>query len=206
MMTKNLTSPTTTSWWPEDIATGVTTGGGFESGVTDRALSALAAARPSNGAEVAMFFENVETAGFSEAIATGGITCSWDEKTGGGACKLPGSWPTMGIKISSLSPTQIGPMFGQLKAKLLEIKANKTANALTSAASWYWNNIEKPLTPSASASANAAAPSNPPAHYEAPTGMAKFMGSGKPFYKKPVVWTGAGVAALITILLLTRKR
>lgn len=203
MSTISAASAITSSWWSDDIATGVTGEGEWESGVTSQALSALAAAHPATDSQLEKFFENIQTAGFNEAVGAGGIPCNWSGT--GGSCDLPGSWPFIPAAVKGLSPTQIGPMFGQLKAKLLEIKASKTASALTAAASWYWNNIEKPLTPSSS-SGSSAAPSSPPAHYQAPTGMAKFMGKGKPFYKKPVVWTGAGVAALITLLLLTRKR
>jgi len=170
------------------------------------AAAAIGDAQPVTYDQLRVFFINTVLAGRAESGARG----KSDSYTGGQTNINLGKIPMItrgGVEIPD--PTKVGPLFGDLKSILIENGATVIADQFTKAAAWYWNNVEKPSLPATAVAAYTppgTPASQPPAHYSESSLLEKFMGGGKPFYKKPIVWVGTGLTTLITILLLSKKK
>ena len=102
-------------------------------------------------------------------------------------------------------PAQIAPIFGSLKRGFCRDPGTSCTNvpmneALTTVAAWYYRNVELPArggsSSGSSSRSGSSSTSRAVAHAE-PATASGFMGAGKPFYQRPVVWTGIGVVVLL---------
>jgi hypothetical protein len=177
-------SPTETYWEIEDGAQGVP---------YSTLLAKVATAHPKTQEQLDAFFGNLLFVARVEA----GESIHIDLGTATDAKKTAIPDLREYTNVDTADPARVGPAFGHVKKQLLTKGAPKSAAALTKVASWYWNNVEKPtqtpksISKSPRKGAGKAGKSEPPAHYQANLGMGdRFLGTGEPIYKKPVVWTG----------------
>jgi hypothetical protein len=168
------------------------------------AAAAIGKAQPLTYEQLRVFFINTVLAGRAESGARGKPDGWGGGQTNINLAKIS-KIKRGGVEIPD--PTKVGPLFGYLKDILVENGAIIIAAELTKVAAWYWNNVEKPSLPATIVKASpGASPSKPPARYNQSSTLEKFMGEGKPFYKKPIVWVGTGLTTLIAILLLSKKK
>jgi len=110
-----------------------------------------------------------------------------------------------GLTVTTPDPLVIGPLFGAFKTALANQGASNTARSVQNVAQWYHQYLEVPAGGGSSSrssrssrsgsSSSSSSTSRAVAHPEPAKGG--FMGAGKPLHKKPVFWTGIGVAMLL---------
>lgn len=166
-----------------------------EWGLLKAASEAIAVAQPRTRTQIEDFLANVRQAINTETPSNASMDAILAYTDN--APLIEGAGPS-GIP----DPRIIGPAFGRAKALAEAHNANATAGAVGEAAKWYWKNMEAPLVAPSGGSSHT---TDLPSHYEKPALAVRFMGKGKPIYKRPVVWVGVGIGALLT-LMLTRRR
>ena len=122
---------------------------------------------------------------FAKAIQDGGSETGGKRLSGGDINVRLGRIPQVSMQIEGRSrtvpnPSQVAPLFGELKRILQREGANRTAQAFTQAASWYYYNVELPFqgrSPTG-ASSQSALPSLPTAEVPSLFGRGGKMGTG----------------------------
>ena len=155
------------------------------------------------------------------SIVQTGIADEAGELSSSDKAKFPIFLKQMQIAKSGAKDDQIkavAGMFGSLKSVATSNGATQIAKAITTAAAWYWNNIEKPATSGSESAAPAKAPFSPPpaasvaTDESLSTGRSKASdesyesedededaGGDQPFYKKTWFWVAAGVGTVALV-------
>jgi hypothetical protein len=157
----------------------------------DAMLKELDTAAPMTHEQLRIFFVNAVLTGKKE---TG------KKFTGGETTARLGKIPGIEGDPDQPDPKQVAPLFGYLKAILKKNGATRTAESLTTAAAWYWKNVEKPYidatTPKTTRTSGSSSAALSRAQRQAPV-RAGFLAPDAPWHQRPVVWTGIGVALLL---------
>ena len=174
-------------------------------------VSSISSMKVKDAAQMTTFISLVQT----------GIAAEAGQLSSSDTAKFPIFMKQMEVAKTGDKSAQIkavAGMFGSLKSVATANGASQIAKAITTAAAWYWNNVEKPATGGGEAAASAKASYTPPP--SAPAASSDSLSTGRskppaesyesdeeeedaggddPFYKKTWFWVAAGVGTVALV-------